>query len=187
MYLIVGLGNPGRKYAQTRHNMGFITIDYMADKLGVQVNKLKHRAKVGESSLSGHKVMFAKPQTFMNLSGESVGEIVRFYKIQPDHVIVIYDDMDIAAGSIRIRKKGSAGSHNGMKSVIMHMGTDEFPRIRIGIGAHEGVDAVDYVIGGFSKEDKEPLERAVMTAAKAVETIISDGIDKAMNMYNGNC
>lgn len=186
MYLIAGLGNPGRKYAQTRHNMGFITIDYMADELGVKVNRLKHRAKVGEFLLSGHKVMLAKPQTFMNLSGESVGEIVNFYKIEPDHVIVIYDDMDIPTGSIRIRKKGSAGSHNGMKSVVSHIGTDEFPRIRIGIGAHEGTDAVDYVIGGFSKEDKEPLEHAVMNAAKAAEKIITDGIDKAMNMYNGD-
>lgn len=186
MYIVVGLGNPGPRFADTRHNMGFITVDRIAGLKHVKVNKLKHRAMVGEYMLAGHKVMLVKPMTFMNLSGESVGEIMRFYKLPPENLIVIYDDMDLPAGRLRIRKKGSAGSHNGMKSVIYHLGTDEFPRIRIGIGAHGAVPAADYVTGGFTKEDVPVLEDAVDRAAGAVDAIITDGIDKAMNLYNGD-
>lgn len=187
MYIIVGLGNPGKKYANTRHNMGFMTIDKLSEDLSIDVKKIKFKAEVGEGKLAHHKVLLVKPQTFMNLSGESVQEIVNFYKIPHENLIVIYDDLDIDVGTIRIRKKGSAGTHNGMKSVVGRLGFEDFPRIRIGIGSNKNRDIIDYVIGGFAEKERDPLNKAIVQSAKAVESIIIDGIDKAMNKYNGNC
>lgn len=184
MYIIAGLGNPGRKYENTRHNMGFIAIDYLSEKHDIKVNKIKHKALVGEGRISDQKVLLVKPQTYMNLSGESIREVMAYYKEEPENLIVIYDDIDIAAGTIRIRKKGSAGSHNGMKSVIHDLQSDQFPRIRIGIGNDKRMDLKDFVIGGVSRSERELLEGAVKRAALSAECIVKKGIDKAMNEYN---
>lgn len=184
MYVIAGLGNPGRKYENTRHNIGFITLDYLADKNDIKINKIKHKALVGEGFISGQKVLLVKPQTYMNLSGNSIREIVDYYKIAVDKLIVIYDDVDIPAGRLRIRKKGSAGTHNGMRSIIYDIQSDQFPRIRIGIGGERKMELADYVLGGFSKEEKTIMENAVIKAASAVECILDKGIDIAMGEYN---
>ena len=153
MYVIAGLGNPGKKYENTRHNMGFITVDQLAEKHDIKVDKLKFKALVGEGRIAGQKVLLVKPQTYMNLSGESIREVMHFYKLEPENLIVIYDDIDIELGTLRIRKFGSAGTHNGMKSVVYQLQSDRFPRIRIGIGNQKKGDLVDFVIGGFSKEE----------------------------------
>lgn len=184
MYVIAGLGNPGKKYENTRHNMGFITIDQLAEKHNIKADKLKFKALVGEGRIAGQKVLLVKPQTYMNLSGESIREVMNFYKLEPENLIVIYDDIDIEAGNLRIRKFGSAGTHNGMKSVVYQLQSDRFPRIRLGIGSQKKGDLVDFVIGGFSKEEVPVLEEAVKNAVLAVECIIEEGIDKAMNQYN---
>ena len=184
MYVIAGLGNPGKKYENTRHNMGFITIDQLAEKHNIKVDKLKFKALVGEGRIAGQKVMLVKPQTYMNLSGESIREVMNFYKLEPENLIVIYDDIDIEAGTLRIRKFGSAGTHNGMKSVVYQLQSDRFSRIRLGIGSQKKGDLVNFVIGGFSKEEVPVLEEAVNHAVLATECIIEDGIDKAMNQYN---
>lgn len=184
MYAIVGLGNPGKKYEYTKHNVGFITIDYFAEKHGIKVNKIKHRALVGEGRIFGEKVMLVKPQTYMNLSGETVGPLVDYFDIPLENLILIYDDIDISLGSIRIRKKGSAGTHNGMKSVIYHLAEEEFPRIRIGVGSDFKGDLKSYVISGFSKEEVPKIESAIESAAAACEVIIENGIDDAMQRYN---
>jgi PTH1 family peptidyl-tRNA hydrolase len=186
MFIIVGLGNPGKKYEKTRHNMGFITIDLLAEKLGITVNKLKFKALMGEGFLGTERVLLMKPQTYMNLSGQSVREIVDFYKIPTENLILIYDDIDVERGLIRIRKKGSAGTHNGMRSVVPAVGSEDFPRIRIGIGGDRKLHIRDYVTGGFGKEEKEPLMKAAQRAAEAAICLIEDGIDLAMNRYNGN-
>lgn len=186
MYVIVGLGNPGKKYENTRHNIGFITVDYLADELGIKINKIKHKALIGEGRIGGKKVILVKPQTYMNLSGESVREIADYYKVEMDKLIVIYDDIDIDMGTVRIRKKGSAGTHNGMKSIIRLLGDDNFPRVRIGIGKDANIPLVNFVIGGFKKEEVEPMEKAVVHAAKGVMSIVEDGLDLAMNRYNGS-
>lgn len=183
MYVIVGLGNPGKKYENTRHNIGFITLDYLAEQHDIKVNKIKHKALVGEGRISGQKVLLVKPQTYMNLSGDSVREVMDYYKVDIEDLIVIYDDIDLPAGTVRIRKKGSAGTHNGMRNIVQHLGQD-FPRIRMGIGNERKGDLVDFVLGGFSKEDKEILEPAVERAARAVECYVDEGIEKAMNKYN---
>ena len=184
MYIIVGLGNPGKKYEQTRHNLGFITIDQLAEKHGIRVSRLKHKALIGEGMIGNEKVVLVKPQTYMNLSGESVRDIMHFYKQEPEKLIVIYDDFDIPAGSIRIRKFGSAGTHNGMKSVIYQLASDRFPRIRIGTGKDTKGDLINFVTGGFSKEEVPVMEEAVLHAVAAIETILESGIDIAMNQYN---
>lgn len=184
MYVIAGLGNPGRKYAQTRHNMGFITVDQLAEKHNISVDRLKFKALVGEGRIAGQKVLLVKPQTYMNLSGESLREVMHFYKLEPEQLIVIYDDIDLEAGSLRIRKFGSAGTHNGMRSVVYQLQTDRFPRIRIGIGGSGKGDLADFVTGGFSKEEVPALEEAVTKAVCALECMLEDGIDKAMNQYN---
>ena len=184
MYVIAGLGNPGKKYENTRHNMGFITIDQLAEKHNIKTDKLKFKALVGEGRIAGQKVLLVKPQTYMNLSGESIREVMNFYKLEPENLIVIYDDIDIEAGTLRIRKFGSAGTHNGMKSVVYQLQSDRFPRIRLGIGSKKKGDLVNFVIGGFSKEEVPVLEEAVNHAVLAIECIIEDGIDKAMNQYN---
>lgn len=184
MYVIVGLGNPGKKYENTRHNLGFITIDKLAEENGINVSKLKFKALVGEGRLSSERVLLVKPQTYMNLSGESVREIMNFYKLEPENLIVIYDDFDIDVGTIRIRKFGSAGTHNGMKSIIYQLQSDRFPRIRIGTGSDHMGNLIDFVTGGFTKEEVPLLESAVNNGVKACQCIISDGVDRAMNLYN---
>lgn len=186
MYLIVGLGNPGIKYARTRHNMGFMAIDEIASKLGFSVNKNKFKAKLGEGFFRGEKILLVKPQTYMNLSGEAVRAVADFYDIPCEKIVVIYDDFDLNTGALRIRKKGSAGSHNGMKSVVQHLGSENFPRLRIGIGSKDDDDVINFVIGRIAKDEKAVLQNAVERAAEAVLCMITDGIDKAMNRYNGN-
>lgn len=184
MYVIAGLGNPGKEYEKTRHNMGFLVVDRISQMCGIPVNRLKHKALTGEGRIGGEKVMLVKPQTYMNLSGDSLAEIVSYYNLDIHNLIVIYDDFDLEAGALRIRKKGSAGSHNGMKSVIYRLGSDEFPRIRIGIGSSEGRDWKDFVIGRMSSGEEESLEETLQKAAEATITIIEDGTDLAMNRFN---
>lgn len=184
MYIIAGLGNPGKKYENTRHNMGFIAIDLLADEYDIKVDKLKFKALVGEGRIAGQRVLLMKPQTYMNLSGEAIREAVNFYKIDPEELIVIYDDIDIPTGTFRIRKKGSAGTHNGMRSVVQHLSSDQFPRIRVGIGSEKPVDLINYVTGGISKTEKQLLEEALVKSAKGAAAIVEKGIDKAMNEYN---
>lgn len=183
-YIIVGLGNPGRKYENTRHNLGFITVDRIAEDLGIRVNKLKFKALIGEGRLGGRRVLLVKPQTYMNLSGESVREIAGFYKIPMENLVVIYDDFDLPTGSVRVRKFGSAGTHNGMKSIIYQLQSDRFPRIRIGTGKGDGENLIDFVTGGFTKEEVPVMREAVLRAAAACKAIVTDGIDTAMNQYN---
>ena len=184
MYVIAGLGNPGREYEKTRHNMGFQVLDRLAERHGISVKRLKHRALIGDGRIGGQRVLLVKPQTYMNNSGQSLGEIIRYYNIEPDHLIVIYDDMDLETGAIRIRKKGGPGTHNGMKSVVAHVQGTDFPRIRIGIG-HVGSDGwKDFVLDNVSKKDAELLSGAIDRAADAVVSILEDGIDIAMNRWN---
>ena len=186
MYLVVGLGNPGKQYEMTRHNIGFHTIDYIADELGVKVNKLKYKALYGETVIGGEKVYLVKPQTFMNLSGDSIIEFSRFYKIPPENIIVINDDISLETGRIRVRTKGSAGGHNGLKSIIYQLQSDNFPRVKMGVGSpkHEDYDLADYVLGRFGKDEIPVMEDAIIKASKAVEEIISRGTQSAMNKYN---
>lgn len=184
MFIIAGLGNPGKKYENTRHNMGFLVIDRLASKNDIKVNKLKHRALVGDGFISGQKVLLVKPQTYMNLSGESLGEVLRYYHAEPQNLIVIYDDFDLAEGTLRIRKKGSAGSHNGMKSVIEQIGSQDFPRVRVGIGKSGGLDWKDFVLGKITGGQKQLISEAVEQAADSIMCILEKGIDKAMNEYN---
>ena len=186
MYIIAGLGNPGKQYAQTRHNVGFDTIDILADKYNISVDTKKHKALCGKGMIEGQKVVLAKPQTFMNLSGESVRELVDFYKIDPEEeLIVIYDDIDLEPGQLRIRKKGSAGGHNGIKDIIRRLGTEKFIRIRVGVGAKpKDWDLADFVLGHFSDSDRKLVDEGINDAAEAVEMILSEGVDAAMNKYN---
>lgn len=184
MFVIAGLGNPGRKYENTRHNIGFLAVERLAARNNIKVSKIKHRALVGDGIISGQRVLLVKPQTYMNLSGESLREIVSYYGIEPENLLVIYDDFDLEAGSLRIRKKGSAGSHNGMKSIIGQLGFQDFPRIRIGIGKSGGLDWKDFVIGKMGKQEREIMETAAEKAAEAAECILERGIDIAMNEYN---
>lgn len=184
MYIIVGLGNPGKQYENTRHNIGFITVEQLAEKHKISVTKIKHKALVGEGRISDQKVLLVKPQTFMNLSGNSVRELLDYYKEDVANLVVIYDDVDIPAGKVRIRKKGSAGTHNGMRSIIYDIQSDQFARIRIGIGGERKMALDRYVLGGFTKEEKPLLQEAVTIAVNALECIVQKGIDKAMNEYN---
>lgn len=185
MYYIVGLGNPGMKYENTRHNVGFLTIDYLAEKHGIKVKKLKHKSFIGEGVISGQKVMLIKPQTYMNASGEALREIRNFYKFEEDELIVIYDDIDIEFGSIRIRQKGSAGTHNGMKSIIYQLQYDNFPRIKIAVGKRpDYMNLANFVLSGFSKDEAATVRQEIIMASDAVDMILADGIAKAMNKYN---
>lgn len=186
MYLIVGLGNPESDYGKTRHNMGFNVINKLSEKYNIEVTKNKFKALFGQGMIEGEKVILVKPQTYMNLSGESVIEFVNFFKIPEENLIVIYDDFDTNPGKIRIRKFGSAGSHNGMKSVIGILKTEKFPRIRIGIGKpeNEHIDMISHVIGFVPEEEKRILEEGVKLGAEAVSELIRNGIDSAMNKYN---
>lgn len=186
MYLVAGLGNPGKKYRDTKHNVGFDVINLLSERLNVKVEKIKHQSLYGEVIINGEKVIIVKPQTYMNNSGISVRGFADFYKIPLENIIIIYDDIDIPIGNIRIRKKGSAGSHNGMKSIIYHLKDDNFPRIRIGIGKPSGEkDLINHVLGGFSKENRELVDETILRASKAVEEIIYSDLEKSMNMYNG--
>lgn len=186
MYIIAGLGNPGSKYEKTRHNVGFQVIDRLAAKYHIDINMKKHKALIGTGAIEGQKVLLVKPQTFMNLSGESIREILDFYKVDPEEeLMVIYDDISLNPGQLRIRKKGSAGGHNGIKSIIHHLGGQVFPRIKVGVGEKpEGWDLADYVLGHFSKEDEELMQKAFDRAAEAAVEILTEGPDKAMNDFN---
>ncbi len=186
MYIIVGLGNPGKDYDNTRHNIGFMVIDEAAEKYHISVNEKKHKAIIGKGFIAGQKVILVKPQTFMNLSGESVRDIIDYYKIdEKTELIVISDDISLDVGAIRVRKKGSAGGHNGLKNIILHLGHDEFRRIRMGVGEKpSGYDLADYVLGHFSKDEKAQIEESVKKAVDALEVIITDGPDAAMNQFN---
>ena len=184
MYIIVGLGNPGKQYENTRHNMGFLAVNLLAEKYNIDVNKIKFKALVGEGRIAGQKVLLVKPQTYMNLSGEAVRQAMDFYKIDPEELIVIYDDIDIPTGTFRIRKKGSPGTHNGMRNIFQHIQTNDFPRIRVGIGSGKKDNLAGYVTGGISKSEQEILADVLKSSADAAACIIEKGIDKAMNEYN---
>lgn len=183
MYIIAGLGNPGQKYENTRHNMGFKAIDHLAEKLGIDVNRAKFKGLIGEGRIGTEKVILLKPQTFMNLSGQSVREIMNFYKIPEENLIVIYDDFDLPIGSIRIRKSGGPGTHNGMKSVVSELGSRQFPRIRIGIGNSEG-PTIQFVIGKVGNDEQRILDETAAAAAAAAEDVVRIGIENAMNIHN---
>ncbi|MDD6736443.1 MAG: aminoacyl-tRNA hydrolase [Clostridiales bacterium] len=186
MYLIAGLGNPGRQYDMTRHNIGFEVIDYMADQYNVKVKKLKFKGLYADTVIAGEKAILLKPQTYMNLSGESVRDFADFYKIPAENIIIINDDINLAAGRLRIRAKGSAGGHNGLKSIIYQLNSDNFPRIRIGVDSpvREKMDLADFVLARFTKEEIPVLEESIILTKKAVEEIILGGIESAMNKYN---
>lgn len=184
MYLIVGLGNPGKEYEKTRHNVGFTAIDYLAYRYDITVSKIKFRGLYGDGKICGEKCILLKPQTFMNLSGESVREASDFFKISPENIIVIYDDVAIDPGKIRIRPKGSAGGHNGMKSIIYQLQTDEFPRIRFGVGQAEH-DMVNHVLGRFNDTDGNKVSDAIRQLPDVIETIIRKSVSDAMNKFNG--
>ena len=186
MYIIAGLGNPGKQYDMTRHNIGFHTIDYMADKLNVKVKKLKFKALYGECEIAGEKTLLIKPQIYMNLSGESIAGFAQFYKINPSNIIIINDDISLETGRIRVRPRGSAGGHNGLKSIIYMLESDEFPRVKMGVGApkNENYDLADFVLGHFTKEEIPIMEKAIIKASDAAEEIIRAGVSSAMNKYN---
>ena len=186
MYIIAGLGNPTSRYAGTRHNVGFDVIDQIAKEYNISVESRKGRAFVGTGIIAGQKVLLVKPQTYMNLSGESIRELVDFYKIDVEsELLVIYDDVSLDVGQLRIRKKGSAGGHNGMKNIISHLGTNVFLRIKVGVGEKPAqYDLADYVLGHFSKEDRVLMEEGYQKAVRAVELLVSDQVEQAMNEYN---
>ncbi len=185
-HIVVGLGNPGGEYEKTRHNAGFIAIDRLCDSLGVKCDRAKFKALCCEATIGEARVLIMKPQTYMNKSGEAISEASRFYKIPADKVIVISDDVTLAVGKLRIRGKGSAGGHNGLKSIIEHLGTQEFPRIKLGVGEkpHPDYDMVDWVLGKFPKEDFDTLSKTVESVPSAVATMINSDITTAMNKYN---
>ena len=185
-WLLVGLGNPGDKYDNTRHNVGFAAIDQLAEELRVPVQKLKYRALTQTVELGGAKVLLMKPITYMNLSGEAVGQAARFYKIPPERVLVFSDDVSLPVGKLRIRRSGSAGGHNGLKSIIQHLGTEAFPRIKIGVGGkpHPDYDMADWVLGKFPPEDSKLIDQMVQKAAQAAAYYIKEGPEKAMSLFN---
>ncbi|MCQ2461528.1 MAG: aminoacyl-tRNA hydrolase [Clostridia bacterium] len=186
MFIIVGLGNPGREYEQTRHNIGFIAINAVAENHGVKIDHLKFNALTATCMIGTEKVLLMKPQTYMNLSGEAVGEAARFYKVPPENILVISDDVNLAPGTLRIRRKGSAGGHNGLKSIISHLGSDGFPRIKIGVGdkVHPDEDLADHVLGKFAREDIDLMNETIKKAAAAADLIVQGETAEAMNLYN---
>ena len=185
-FLVVGLGNPGRQYEGTRHNAGFIALDYIAEELGANVNKIKFKSTIGEANISGKRCLLMKPSTYMNLSGQAVTEAMRFYKIAPQQVIVISDDISLDVGKIRIRRKGSDGGQKGLQNIIYLSGSDEFPRVKVGIGKkpHPDYDLKDWVLSRFTDKDKKLIAERLPDIRGAVELIVSGDIDKAMNLYN---
>ena len=186
MYVIVGLGNPDKKYEHTRHNIGFDVIDALADKYNISVTDKKHKALCGSGVIEGMKVLLVKPQTYMNLSGESVAEVMNFYKLDPDEeMIVIFDDISLEPGRIRIRKKGSAGGHNGLKNIIKMLGHDTFIRVRMGVGEKpKNFDLADYVLGHFTEEDQKTMDERLKTAGEIIKSFCLAGIDITMNQFN---
>lgn len=185
LFVVIGLGNPGKDYSKTRHNVGFDTIDLLGDRNNIQINKIKFKSVVGEGFIHGEKVLLVKPQTYMNNSGEAIREIYNFYKLPIENMIVIVDDIDIGFSQIRIKRKGSSGSHNGLKSIISLLKDDGFPRIKIGIGKkNQGEDLANFVLNRFPKEERKDIEESILRAAEAVETVIKSGIEDAMNQYN---
>lgn len=186
-WLLVCLGNPGDKYENTRHNVGFMVADEIAERQNKPIQRLKFKALTNVFSISGEKVLVMKPITYMNLSGEAVRQAADFYKIPPERILVISDDTALPVGRLRIRQKGSAGGHNGLKNIIQHLGTDQFPRLRVGVGEkpHPDYDLADWVLGKFQGEDKKTIDHAVKRAADAVECIIAEGLDRAMGKFNG--
>lgn len=186
MFLVVGLGNPGKQYEHTRHNVGFDVMDAIADKYNISISEKKHKALCGRGTIEGNKVVLAKPQTFMNLSGESVAGLLNYYKLDPEsELIVIYDDISLDPGNIRVRKSGSAGGHNGIKNIIAQTGTQNFQRIKVGVGEKpKGWDLADYVLGHFSPEDREMTEEAFDHAVSAAEMMLRGDTDAAMNEFN---
>jgi PTH1 family peptidyl-tRNA hydrolase len=183
--IIVGLGNPGKKYEDTRHNVGFMAIDKISDTRRIPVQQNKFRALIGEGRIEGERVLLVKPQTYMNLSGESIAEILRFYKLTPEDILVIYDDLDLPLGQVRLREKGSAGGHNGIKSLIQHLGTQEFKRIRIGIDRPKpGGNVIDFVLGTFAVSERPVVEEAIRLAAEAAVKAMTESFSKVMNHYH---
>lgn len=185
-WIVVFLGNPGPKYRDTRHNAGFMAADAMEKKLGVSINKLRFKALTAQATLGGEKVLLLKPQTYMNLSGESVSPAATFYKVPPEHIIVVSDEVSLPIGKLRIRKSGSAGGHNGLKNIIAMLGTDAFPRIRMGVGAppHADYDMADWVLSSFKNQDADDMRSLAVRVCDAVECYIAEGPDRAMNKFN---
>lgn len=185
-YLIVGLGNPGRQYENTRHNAGFICLDYIAEELGVKVNRVKFKSAVGEAKIGGKKCLLVKPSTFMNLSGQAVTEAMNFYKIPPERTIILFDDISLDVGCLRIRRKGSDGGQNGMKNIIYLSGSEDFPRVKVGIGhkPNPDYDLKDWVLSRFSEKDAKTIKELLPHVKDAVELIVDGKIDEAMNRYN---
>ena len=186
-WLIVGLGNPGVAYENTRHNIGFQVLDQLGERQKKPIQRLKFKALTNLFTISGEKVLVMKPVTYMNLSGEAVRPAADFYKIPPERILVVSDDTALPAGRLRIRKGGSAGGHNGLKSIIQHLGSDQFPRLRVGVGKnpHPDYDMADWVLGKFTGEDKKKMDQAVERAAEAIECILKDGLDRGMSRFNG--
>lgn len=186
MYVIAGLGNPKKEYENTRHNIGFAVIDMLAERHGIRINEAKHKGLIGKGFINGEKVILVKPLTYMNLSGECIREVLDYYKVDAkENLIVLHDDISLEPGTVRIRKKGSAGGHNGLKNIILHLGHDTFQRVKIGVGGKpEGYDLADYVLGHFSKQEKELMEQVAEQACDAVEVMMKDGPDAAMNRFN---
>lgn len=186
MYIIVGLGNPGREYQNTRHNIGFNVIDALADSAGISVIEKKHRALIGKGVIDGQKVILVKPQTYMNLSGESVRDVIDYYKVdEKEELIVVSDDISLDVGMLRVRKKGSAGGHNGLKNIIQHLGHDTFMRIKMGVGEKpKGYDLADYVLGHFTGDERKVMDEAAKTATEAIRMMMAGEVDKAMNAFN---
>lgn len=186
MKLVVGLGNPTARYDKTRHNVGFEVIDVLADKYNIALDTMKHKGMYGKGKIDGQSIILLKPMTFMNLSGESVALVSKYYKVAPEDIIVIYDDINLDVGRLRIREKGSAGGHNGMKNIIAHLGTEEFPRIRIGVGMKPPkMDLADYVLSHFSEEEQALMNQGYDKACEALKLLLLDDIPQAMNQYNG--
>lgn len=186
MFIIVGLGNPGKDYQNTRHNIGFDVIDTLADMAGISVIEKKHKAIIGKGVIDGQKVILVKPQTYMNLSGESVREVIDYYKVdEEEELIVISDDISLDVGMLRVRKKGSAGGHNGLKNIIQHLGHDTFMRIKMGVGEKpKGYDLADYVLGHFTQDERKTMDAAAKSATEAIRMMMAGDVDKAMNMFN---
>ncbi len=185
-YIVAGLGNPGERYHRTRHNVGFRTVDILSEKWGIVLSRHKHKALFGEGHMNGNRIILSKPQTYMNSSGESILDMVSYYKVPVTNLIIIYDDVDIELGRIRVRLRGSAGTHNGMRSIIFQLQDEDFPRVRIGIGPKPAVmDMADFVLSSFGKEEERMVHESLMRAAEAVDTIVRKGCQEAMNRFNG--